>query len=86
MALFQSIVAVKVLFVLGIVNAVLVVLIFFTCRCTPGARLVTWVSGGLMKYRFYRRIYGYHCYLWPALWISVASHIVFAFGAIGSPF
>ncbi len=86
MSLFESIVALRVLFILGMLNGVLVLLIFLTCRCTPGARLIIRLSGGLMKYPFYRRIYGYHCYLWPALWASIAVHTVFAIGAIGFPF
>ncbi len=86
MSLFQSIAAIRVLFILGMLNGVLMLLVYFTCRCTPGARLVTRITGGLMKYPFYRRIYGYHCYLWPALWLSVAVHAVFAVGTIGFPF
>ncbi len=39
-----------------------------------------------MKYPFYRRIYGFHCYIWWVFWGSVMVHAVFAIGSIGFPF
>ena len=86
MSIFQSVAAVQVVFVLGIVNIVSGLLVFFTCRCMPGARLTVRISGNLMKYAFYRRIYGYHCYIWWVFWGSVMVHAVFAIGSIGFPF
>lgn len=86
MNLFQSITGIRILFILGILNGVLMLLVYFTCRCTPGARIFNRAMGGLMKHRWYQRIYGLHCYLWPLLWASVIVHAVFAFGSIGFPF
>jgi hypothetical protein len=83
MDIFHSITAVRLFFVLGIVNLVLGVLVFSTCRCIPMSSLV---AGRLAKYPVYKRFYRLHCYLWPALWLSVIVHAVFAIGFLGNPF
>jgi len=83
MDIFQSIVAVKLIFVLGIVNLVLGALVVATCRCVP---MSAFVGRRLMRYPGYQRLYRLHCYLWPALWLSVAVHAIFAIGFLGNPF
>jgi hypothetical protein len=82
MGIFQSLVTVQIIFILGIFNLVAAVLIFFSCRCLPGSR---W-AGGLMKYSAYKRFYKYHCYIWWVLLVSVVIHAGLAFAFFGSPF
>lgn len=82
MDIFQSIIASRLIFVLGIVNLVTGVLIVLTCRCMAGAKL----TGGLMKYPAYQRFFSYHCYIWWIFWASVVIHAIFAIGLLGNPF
>ena len=86
MSFFESVVAVRVVFALGIINIVSGLLVFMSCRCTPGSRLVMRLTGSLMKYEVYRRFYGLHCYIWWIFWVSVMVHAVFAIGSLGFPF
>ncbi len=73
----------KLIFSLGISNAVLMTLVFLTCRCVPMTRVI---GPRLMKFGFYQRFYKVHCYLWPFLWASVIVHAIFAIGFFGNPF
>lgn len=82
MGIFQSIVVVKLIFSLGIINLVAAALIFFSCRCLPGSRL----AGGLMKYPAYKHFYKYHCYIWWILLPSVVVHAILALSFFGVPF
>ena len=86
MSFFESVVAVRVVFALGIVNIVSGLLVFMSCRCTPGARLMSRLTGNLLKYPLYRRFYALHCYIWWIFWVSVMVHAVFAIGSLGFPF
>ena len=54
----------------GIINYLTVLLLFFSCRWVPG------VNGmkGLMKYRWYKKVYKYHAYLWWVLITSATFH------------
>ena len=74
MDVFQSVTAARLVFVLGILNFVLMVLIYFSCRCLPGSR----IGGKLKKYPLYQRLFGKHCYLWALFWPSVVVHAFFA--------
>lgn len=80
--IFQSIIAARVIFVLGIVNVVTGILILLTCRCIAGVKL----AGKLMKYPAYQRLFSYHCYIWWIFWVSVMIHAIFAIGLMGNPF
>jgi hypothetical protein len=74
MDFFQSVTAARVVFFLGILNFVLILLIFFSCRCVSGSK-----SGSrLMTQRFYKRFFAKHCYLWYIFWLSVTIHAFFA--------
>ncbi len=86
MEFFQSVAAIRVVFALGIVNVVSGLLVFLTCRCTPGGRLTMLVTGNLMKYSAYRRFYSIHCYIWWVFWTSVMVHAIFAMASIGVPY
>ncbi|MFC2024746.1 hypothetical protein ACFLTJ_04170 [Chloroflexota bacterium] len=79
MAIFQSLVAARVIYVLGITNLVTGLLVFFTCRCLPGSRL----GRKWMQHGRYQRFYRYHCYYWWAFWISVIVHAVFGIAFLG---
>jgi len=74
MDVFQSVTAARLVFILGILNFVLIVLIYFTCRCLPASR----IGGKLKKYPQYQRLFGKHCYLWLLFWPSVVVHAFFA--------
>ena len=45
MDIFHSVAAVRVIFILGIINLVSGILAFLTCRCVPGAR----ITGNLLE-------------------------------------
>jgi hypothetical protein len=78
--MFQSI-AVPVIFILGIFNVVIGLLILLSCRCIPGLKL----TDGLMRYPAYKCFYKYHCYLWWVFWPSVLVHAIFAIAFFGIP-
>ncbi|MGD0781035.1 MAG: hypothetical protein ABR954_09725 [Dehalococcoidales bacterium] len=80
--MISTLAATRVLFILGIVNLVTGLLIFFSCRCLSGSKL----GKNLMKYRWYQRYFKLHCYIWWIFWISVAVHAIFAIIYIGWPF
>jgi hypothetical protein len=82
MDFFNSEIAPKLTFVLGIINLISGLLVLFTCRCIPGLR----ISGNLMQNKFYKQLYKYHCYIWWVFWISVVVHAVLAIGFFGWPF
>jgi hypothetical protein len=80
--LLSALAATRVIFILGIVNLVAGLAIFFSCRCLPGSRL----GKGLMKPRWYQRFFKLHCYIWWIFLASVAAHAVLAIIYIGWPF
>lgn len=82
MGIFQSIAVAKLIFSFGIINLIAGALIFFSCRCVSGNRLI----GKLMKYPSYQRFFRYHCYIWWVLLASVIVHAVLAIGFFGVPF
>ena len=77
----DTLAALRILFILGIVNLVTGLLIFFSCRCLPVSR----IGKGLMKYKWYQRYFKWHCYIWWIFWISVVAHAIIAIIYIGWP-
>jgi len=75
-------IAMRILFILGIINLVAGLLIFFSCRCLPGSR----IGKGLMKHPWYQKFFKLHCYIWWIFWVSVVAHAVLAMIYIGWPF
>ena len=61
----STIVALRTLFILGLINAATALLLFLTCRCLPTSRIG---KKGLMAHRWFVRVYKYHCYLWWIFW------------------
>ena len=82
MNIFQTILAVRTIYILGIVNLVTGLMVFFTCRCLPGSR----IGHSWMQHAQYKRFYKYHCYYWWAFWTSVIVHAIFGLGLLGNPF
>jgi hypothetical protein len=82
MSIFQTILAAKAIYTLGIVNLVTGLMVFFTCRCLPGAR----IGHSWMQNTQYKRFYKYHCYYWWAFWVSVVVHAIFGLGLLGNPY
>ncbi|MDD4876578.1 MAG: hypothetical protein PHQ86_05585 [Dehalococcoidales bacterium] len=80
--IFQTIIAARIIFIFSLINFVTAFLVLLSCRCIPGLK----ITGDLMQYSIYRRLFGYHCYYWRAFWISVVIHAIFAIGFIGVPF
>jgi hypothetical protein len=74
--------ATRILFVLGIINLVTGLLIFFSCRCLPGSK----IGKGLMKHPWYQKFFKLHCYIWWIFWASVVIHAILAMIYIGWPF
>ena len=74
MSIFDPLLATRLIVILGIINLVTGVLVFFSCRCLPGSGL----GNRLMKYKGYQRFYKYHCYIWRVFWPSVMIHAILA--------
>jgi hypothetical protein len=78
----SALVAMRVLFILGIVNMVTGLVLFFTCRCLPGSK----IGKSLMTLHWYRGFFRFHCYIWWIFWVSVVAHAILAMRYIGWPF
>ncbi len=72
----------KLTFVLGIVNVVGLILVFFSCRCLMGQRLF----GFLSKAAWYQKFYRSHCRGWYVFFAAVLLHALLAFITYGNPF
>ncbi len=71
----------KVLFLLGITNLLLLFLVFMSCRCLIGKS----VFNTLMKHEWYKKFFNFHCLLWWLFFISVFLHAVLAIMLFGIP-
>lgn len=81
MPFFQTVLAARIIFILGIINIVFGVLAYFTCRCVPGSK----IASKLMDFGWYQRVYSWHCYIWLIFWVSAIVHAVFALLFYGWP-
>lgn len=81
MNILDPLVVTRLIIILGIINVTAGLLIFFSCRCLPGAKIGTW----LMKHQSYQRYYKYHCYIWRVFWTSVISHALLTIIFLGWP-
>jgi hypothetical protein len=70
-----------VIFTLGFVNVLMMLLIFFSCRCLAGPKIFNW----LFKYNWFKKFYKVHCYLWWIFFVSVLVHAVLAIWMYGLP-
>jgi len=71
----------KLTYVLGIINIISIMIIFFSCRCLSGR-----LAEGLFRYGWFRKFYSYHCYYWRIFIISVLVHAVVAMITFGNLF
>jgi hypothetical protein len=75
MNIFQSDLVENIILVTAIINIVLVLLIFFSCRFFPNIRAAQY----LMNRHWYKKLYTYHSHLWWILMPSLIVHAFFAF-------
>ena len=62
----------NIILVTGIINLVFVLLLFFTCRFIPRAKLTkSWINQ-----KWFKGLYRYHAYFWWVLVPSVLIHFV----------
>ncbi len=73
---------VKILFLAGITNILFLLLTFFSCRCLMGPKITRWLA----QQKWFRKFYGWHCFMWWGFFISVIIHTILAFYLFGSPF
>ena len=79
MALIEPLLGARLVFVLGITNIILLLLVFFSCRCVGGRFLR---PGG----KWYASFYKAHCVYWVLFFASVILHAVLAVLVFGNPF
>ena len=72
----------QVLMVTGYLNLIFFILIILTCRCIGFWRL----TKGLMKYKWFQKIYSWHCWYWYIFILSVLLHAVTSFLLFGIGF
>lgn len=72
----------KLVYLLGIINIVGIVLIFFSCRCLVQPKIFQ----KLLTYSWYRWFYKQHCWLWRIFFVSVILHSTIALMLFGNPF
>ncbi len=77
-AFFHSQTALDIILAFSISNIILGIMVFFTCRCTPGFKF----ARGLMHNKSYLRLYKFHGYLWLIFLASVMIHATFAISFI----
>jgi len=72
----------RLVFILGFVNLLCISALFLSCRCV-GMREP---FSKLLRSSVFARFYGFHCYFWAILWLSVITHLVIAIWVLGVPF
>lgn len=82
MGLFRSQLGTQIIFVLGVINFLMALVLVVTCRCIPGNKILRRFT----KNKPYQYINKTHCYLWWIFWPSVITHVVFTLARIGIPF
>jgi len=70
------------IFILGITNALSLLLVLFSCRCVMRK---TYFVRLIERSRLYEKFYNYHCYYWWIFIISVILHATLALYAYGIP-
>ncbi len=73
--------ATRLVFILGLVNLLSLLALFFSCRCMAGTGLYYKMSG----FRTYTRFYRYHCYYSIILGLSITAHLGIAVSVLGIP-
>ncbi|MDP2720315.1 MAG: hypothetical protein U1D67_06115 [Dehalococcoidia bacterium] len=81
MDFISTLAATRVILILGVINLLTGVCIFFSCRCLPGSRIGVKLTG----FRWYQRFFKYHCFLWWIFWPSVMLHATLTIIFLGWP-
>lgn len=82
MAFEIAVIGPRLVFILGIINVIAILLVFFSCRCLMGKKLGNW----LWQFEWYKKFYGTHCIYWWIFIVSVLVHAILAFIVFGNPF
>jgi hypothetical protein len=77
-----AIIAPKIVFILGIINLLTGLTLYFSCRCIPMGKR----GKQLMQKEWFKKYYKYHCVIWKIFWPSVIIHIVLAIMVFRIPF
>jgi hypothetical protein len=83
MEIFQTLLAARIVFILGILNFLLFLLLLLSCRCVP---MLSGFGKKWLEYPPFKRFYQWHCWLWLILLAAMVIHMVFAIGLLGIPF
>ena len=75
------VIAPRVIFILGMLNLLTGLLVFFSCRCLPGSK----IGAVLMQKPLYKSFYKWHCHIWKVFWPSVIVHTILALVFFGWP-
>ncbi|MBN2517386.1 MAG: hypothetical protein JXB14_00920 [Candidatus Altiarchaeota archaeon] len=73
----------QIIYITGIANVVLFLLIVFSCRCMG---INKGLFDRLIRYKWYQKFYSKHCYYWWAFLVSIVIHAIAAFQVFGFPF
>jgi len=71
----------KFIWILGIINIISMLLVFFSCRCLMGPK----ISRVLVQQKWFLAMYKKHCWYWWIFFVSVFLHSVLAFYIFGNP-
>ena len=71
----------KLVFILGIINVLSILAVFFTCRCLIGFKFVN----EMLKRPWYRWAFDHHCWYWRIFAVSVTLHAILALLVFGIP-
>jgi hypothetical protein len=68
----------KIVLITAIINAVGIILLFFTCRFIP----IFHLTNRLSSRDWYKQVYKYHLYIWFILVPSAAVHAIIAIARV----
>jgi hypothetical protein len=74
MKVFVSPIIDNIVLVTALINVIGIIVIFFSCRFVPSARL----TKSLAQHRWHKFIYKYHSYTWWVLAPSILVHVAIA--------
>lgn len=77
----SPVLALRLVFILGLVNALTLLALFFSCRCIGSRPPFSKLIGPT----FYGKFYKLHCYYWIILGLSVSTHLGIAIWVLGVP-
>ncbi|MEM3030670.1 MAG: hypothetical protein QXH27_02940 [Candidatus Micrarchaeia archaeon] len=81
MPVIDTVLGIRLVWLLGITNIITLLLVLLSCRCLGGAKVVE----RLWRHSWYQRFYRLHCYWWWLFLLSVLLHTTLAFLVFGLP-